>query len=213
MPYLMQTLIGVSRFLNVKNKWGHYWLGWSGFAQLWRQFIRESRRVEKQDPTLALAMDIAEGELTVSVDAIDGHDRFIDDLDSEITVVGPGGDEHAVDLRQTAPGRYEGSVVVSEYGPYVARGRHQSGEEEVPYRSFATAVWPYPSELLIGDPDLRAIAAMSAATGGLKDPTVAQVFDAGGKQIPRPHPHWPLAVFVALAAVLTDVLLRRVRLW
>ncbi|MEC9071811.1 MAG: VWA domain-containing protein, partial [Myxococcota bacterium] len=217
-PLLARWRLGLGQVAvwtsDVKNKWGHYWLKWSGFAQLWRQLIRETRRVEKQDPTLDLSLDIAEGTLSVAVDAIDEADRFMDDLESEVVVEGPTGKEETVALRQTAPGRYEGSLPVTAYGPYTARGGHHTpGEEEATaYRSFATAVWPYPSELLVGEPDLEPLKTLSAATGGVCDPSLPQLFDTGGQRLPRPSPHWPLGVFIALAAVLADVLLRRIRL-
>ena len=35
---------------DIKNKWAHAWLTWPGYAQFWRQVLRDTMRVEKPKP-------------------------------------------------------------------------------------------------------------------------------------------------------------------
>lgn len=185
---------------DVKNRWSHFWLRWGGYAKFWRQLLRAAVRVDKAEPTFRVVTDIAGGVLRVGVDAVDAEDRFLDHVRSDVTVVDPLGQEHALELVQTAAGRYEGRMRLTRYGPYTVRGRHwvqdgadgagagagQEGEgggddgaskPQAPesagaktYRSFASITWPFPAEHLAGEPDLRAVRALAKATGGRRLP-------------------------------------------
>jgi hypothetical protein len=202
---------------DVKNKWAHYWLTWGGYAKFWRQVIRDTMRVEKEDPSYHMVADVARGVLTVGVDAVDHEDRFIDAVASEVTVVAPDGTEVALPLTQTAAGRYEGELALEQYGPYTVRGRHvpkvAPGETPEAYKSFATVAWPFPEEHLVGAPDLSAVQRLATATGGVKDPDDALLFDVGDAQTEKRTPLWPYPIYVALGLLLLDVLLRRIRFY
>ena len=234
-PLMARWRLGLGTVLvwtsDVKNRWAHFWLGWPGYAKFWRQVLRDTLRVEKEDPSYAMFADVAEGVLTVGVDAVGDDDRFISGVTSRVTVRDPSGREHAVALAQTAAGRYEGQLAVSEFGPYVIRGEHvptqaaaaggaaaeapraEPDPEGQSYQSFATVVWPFPEEYRGGEPDLTAVAALAEATGGLRDPSVAQLFDVGGAATERRTSHWPEPLYLALGLLVLDVLLRRVRLY
>jgi len=199
---------------DVKNRWSHFWLSWPGYAKFWRQLVRDTMRVEREDPAYVMTADVAHGELTLGVDAVDDADRFIDGVESEVTVTGPGGEEHQVALTQVAAGRYEGTLTLPRYGPYVIRGQHAPrGDPEATHRSFATVAWPFPEEHLLGAPDLAEVARLASLTGGVADPTPAQLFDVGDALVERRLPLWPQPLYLALALLLADVALRRVRLY
>jgi hypothetical protein len=115
---------------------------------------------------------------------------------------------------------------LTSYGPYIVRGKHtpapgKPGDRGGPdeddtqetYRSFATLAWPFPDEHLVGAPDLTAIESLAGATGGLKNPTPAQLFDVGDAETESHVPLWPEPLPWALAFLVGDVLLRRVRLF
>lgn len=217
-PILARWRLGLGQAVvwtsDVKNKWAHYWLTWPGYAKFWRQLIRDSLRVEREDPTFAMVTDVARGALTVGVDAVDDEDRFIEGLESTVTVTGPDGAEQEVPLTQVAPGRYGGTVALEAFGPYKIDGRHHRADDpDTLHRSYAAIAWPFPAEHLLGEPDLTAVRQLSAATGGAADPTDAALFDAEGRQVPSREPRWPLPLYAALVLLVLDVLLRRVRLY
>ena len=152
--------------------------------------------------------------LTVGVDAVDDADRFLDGLTSEVTITDPTGADHPLTLSQTAPGRYEGAMPLETFGPYTVRGRHAPADApDAVHQSYTALAWPFPSEHLLGEPDLSVIQGLSAATGGVVGPTNAQLFDTEARTTPMRSPRWPLPLYLALALVLLDVLLRRVRLY
>ena len=218
-PILARWRLGLGRVVvwtsDVKNRWAHYWLSWPGFAKLWRQILRDTMRVERPRPTLDVHTDIAQGVLTVGIDAVDQEDRFLDALDSQVVLTGPDGAEHPLALAQTAAGRYEGRLTLGAYGPYAIRGRHTRPDapDAEPFESYATVAWPFPAEHLAGAPDLSVIERLADASGGVRDPTPAVLFDPGGATTEHREPLWPLPLYPALVLVLLDVLLRRVRLY
>lgn len=217
-PLLARWRLGLGKVVvwtsDVKNRWAHYWLSWGGYAKFWRQLVRDTMRVETEDPSYTMVADVADGTLTVGVDAVDDEDRFIEGVASDVTVVGPDGQERGVTLTQTAAGRYEGELALEEYGPYTIRGKHvPEGDPDATHQSFATVAWPFPPEHLVGDPDLSEVRRLAEATGGVKDPTPAQLFDVGDAHSEHRVPLWPLPLYAALGLLVLDVLLRRVRLY
>ncbi|MCA9516363.1 MAG: VWA domain-containing protein [Myxococcales bacterium] len=217
-PLLARWRLGLGKVVvwtsDVKNRWSHYWLSWGGYAKFWRQLVRDTMRVETEDPSYTMVADVADGKLTVGVDAVDDEDKFIEGVTSDVKVTGPDGEEIPVPLVQTAAGRYEGTVELDKYGPYTVRGKHVPGNDpDATHQSFATVAWPFPPEHLVGDPDLTEVKRLADATGGLKDPTPAQLFDVGDAHSEHRVPMWPLPLYAALGLLVADVLLRRVRLY
>lgn len=217
-PILARWRLGLGTVMvwtsDVKAKWAHYWLSWPGYAKFWRQVIRDTMRVEREDPSYHLVADVVDGELTVGVDAVDDEDRFIEGLVSEVTVVDPDGEERAVALTQTAAGRYTGRLALTKYGPYTVRGVHAPRDRPDDARaSFATVAWPFPQEHLAGEPDLGPVRELAEATGGAADPSAASLFDVGDARIESRTPMWPWPLYPALVLLVLDVALRRVRLY
>ncbi|MDP6946613.1 MAG: hypothetical protein QF464_20860, partial [Myxococcota bacterium] len=81
------------------------------------------------------------------------------------------------------------------------------------HRSYDAVAWPFPTEHLLGAPDLSAMKDLSATTSAVVDPSDAQLFDAEGRTVQTHVSQWPLPLYAALAMLLLDLLLRRVRLY
>ena len=217
-PILARWRLGLGKVMvwtsDVKNKWAHSWLKWPGYAKFWRQVLRDTARVEKEDPSFAMVTDVQDGMLRIGVDAVDDEDRFIDAIDSAVTIVDPQGQERQVTLAQTAAGRYEVEVPLSKYGAYTIRGQHTpKSDPDTTYRSFSTLAWPFPAEHLAGDPDLSAVMRLAAATGGIEAPTDALLFDPGDHKRETRDPMWPIPLYWVLGLLVLDVLVRRIRFW
>ncbi|MDP6944026.1 MAG: VWA domain-containing protein, partial [Myxococcota bacterium] len=217
-PLLARWRLGLGRAVvwtsDIKNKWSHAWLRWPGYAKFWRQLVRDSLRVERQEPTFQMTADIAQGVMTIGVDAVDDADQFLDGLVSEVTITDPHGADHPLSLDQTAPGHYGGTMRLEAFGPYTIRGRHSPADDpDALHRSYQAIAWPFPTEHLLGEPNLAAIRDLSATTGGVEGPTNAQLLDTEGRTTPIRTPRWPLPLYLALALLLLDVMLRRIRLY
>jgi uncharacterized membrane protein len=217
-PLLARWTLGMGKVVvwtsDVKNRWAANWLSWPGYAKFWRQAIRDTLRVEKEDPRFEMVADIDRGVLTVGVDAVDQDDGFIDGLSSQVSVTDPGGGEHQVELVQVAAGRYEGKLPLAQYGAYTIHGTHTpKANPEALFQSHGMVTWPFPTEHLVGAPDLGPVRELAAATGGQLAPADATLFDTEGKTTEKRLPQWPLPLYLALGLLLLDVLLRRVRFY
>jgi Ca-activated chloride channel homolog len=204
---------------DVKARWSADWIRWRGFSRFWAQLIREHMR-QRRTERLDMWAEVQDGEVHVVVDAIDGDDRFMNGLDSRVTIEGPmtargGGDEvirSTHPLRQTAPGRYEARFPLHRYGSFVLAAVHERDGHAVA-ESTARIAQPYPREYLTFEPDEVLLANAARTTGGGRLDAPGRAFDAGGQSIESREDLWPRLLFLALALFLADLLVRRIRLF
>jgi hypothetical protein len=124
----------------------------------------------------------------------------------------------AIDMKQTAPGRYEATVPLDKYGSFLLRAEHmhedKDGQLRVVAVSYGHVSNPYPREYASFEPDLGTMEKGAAATGGTVDPpTVAAVFDPNGEKVTYHEELWPRFIYAAMAVFLLDLFVRRVRLF
>jgi hypothetical protein len=154
------------------------------------------------------------GRVQVTVDAIDRNDRFINGLDSTVTVLDPRvpGFKQRVALHQRAAGRYEATLPLQRYGAFLLRADHRVDGKTVA-RSLTSLSVPYPEEYtqLVQDTDLLSRAAR--VSGGETDPPAGRVFDPRGERIRYHRDLWPWFIYVIIGLFLLDVLLRRIRIF
>ena len=115
-------------------------------------------------------------------------------------------------LRQTAPGRYEARLPLTQFGSFVLTADHQRDGHTVA-ESSAQLVNPYPREYMTLEPDVDLLERAATVTGGSARPTPAQLFDPGDERIRHHEELWPKLLFLALVLFVLDLLLRRVRLF
>ena len=123
-----------------------------------------------------------------------------------------------LELRQTAPGRYELSVPVDKYGSFLLRAHHmhkdETGELKPVAVSYGHVSNPYPREYASFEPDVHTMEKAALATGGALDPkAIADVFAAAGEKVTFHEELWPRFIYAAIAVFLLDLLVRRVRLF
>ena len=198
---------------DVKSRWSADWQRWSGYRQFWAQVVRELMRHRIQR-AFELRARAEQGVVQLSVDAVDRHDRFINGLDSEVSVMDPRfpQQKQRVMLRQTAAGRYEASFELSRYGSLLLQARHRLNGKLIA-ESIAALSVPYPSEythLLVDEAKLRQIATV---TGGQLRPDAARAFASEGEVLRFNKDLWSYLLYLALGLFLLDVLLRRVRIF
>ncbi len=222
-PILARWRVGTGWVLawtsDVKARWAVEWTRWPGFERFWGQLVREHMR-QKHSRELDMRAEIARGDLLASVDAFTVDERFDNRLVSKLAIIGPepDGETRTVEMRQTAPGRYEARVPLDRYGSFRLRAEHLREQDDgslVPVAvSFGHVSNPYPREYAAFETDRQTLERAALATGGRADPRDwSVVFRPGEEKISFHDELWMRLVMAAIAVFLLDLLLRRVRLF
>ncbi|EYF08980.1 VWA domain-containing protein [Chondromyces apiculatus] len=222
-PILARWRVGLGWTLawtsDVKSRWAVEWLRWPGFERFWGQLVHEHMR-QKHRRELDMKAEIVGGELRASVDAFGVDERFDNNLSSKLSIIGPepGGETRVVDMRQTAPGRYEVAVPLDRFGSFLLRAEHlreaTDGSMKQAAVSYGHVSNPYPREYASFEPDVPTLDKAAAATGGKVDPeSVAAIFDPAGEKVTFHEELWSRFIYAAIVVFLLDLLVRRVRLF
>lgn len=216
-PIYAQWRVGLGKTAaftsDVKNRWAVDWLRWGGYSKFWAQVVRElmRHRIQRSFEMRAVAR---QGVVHVTVDALDRSDRFINGLESELTVIDPtrSGAKNTFALQQTAAGRYQAKFRLPRYGSFLLRARHRV-DGRVIAESIASLAVPYPKEYTDLIPNRRKLERVAMVTGGSVAPTIKAMMSADGEKLRYNKDLWAWVLYVLLGLFLLDVLLRRVRLF
>jgi uncharacterized membrane protein len=222
-PILARWRVGTGWSLawtsDVKTRWSVEWTGWAGWEKFWGQLVHEHMR-EKHRREIDMRTEIVGGELHASIDAFTVDERFDNGMVSKLHVMGPQpkGDKKTIPMRQTAPGRYEASLPLDQYGSFLLRAEHAQRQEDGTLRPVATSSGhvsnPYPREYAAFKPDELTLERAALATGGQFNPADLKIaFSPEEEKITYHEELWPRFVMMALAIFLLDLLLRRVRVF
>jgi Ca-activated chloride channel family protein len=127
-PILAHWRVGLGKTAaftsDVKNRWAAEWLRWSGYQKFWAQVVREMMR-HRINRSFEMRARSVQGQVEVTVDALDRADRFINGLDSTLTVIDPrrAGSKRHFPLFQIAAGRYQSRFQLPRYGGRSCCGR------------------------------------------------------------------------------------------
>ena len=192
---------------DAKSQWAAEWLTWPDFGRFWAQVIRNAMR---KSESKGVFVEVARrGEKAhVIVDSVDAASRYINEADTDLTLIRPGLDREDIDLVQTAPGRYEAEFATAKPGAYHLELSQQSGV--VTFRQTRGFVVGYPDELRLGPPNEQLMHRIAEVSGGRYAPQAADIFDPQGRVAQRAIPLWPYLLMAALAVFLLDVALRRI---
>jgi Ca-activated chloride channel homolog len=214
---------------DVKNLWAVEWLRWPGYGQFWGQLVREHMRQKKrQQLDMRAELDTATGRVRASIDAVGADDKFENGLTGRLEVRGPqeaasmghgAPPTRKVDLRQTAPGRYEAEFPLDRYGPFSLHASLERSVEDAQgadktltvAESFGHVNNPYPREFLALKPDVLALTRVAEITGGRLNPGPAGALDPAGESVTHHEDLWPRFIGAAIVVFLLDLLARRVR--
>ena len=212
MPLLARWQYGLGKTVaftsDVKNRWAAEWLTWDGYGKFWPQMVRETMR-RRDDENIDLRIEKEDDEAHIVITAFDDEGGFRNELDSQVRVVDP--------RQNTSVSR------CSPIGARDLRGPLPSSTSAVPSRSASLGMkpaWsaPFPtpirrsttSSLPTWDLLQRSRCRDRWRVRSRERPTSSRPRD---RAPPRPIPLWPYLAFVALLLYLTDLLLRRVRLF
>jgi Ca-activated chloride channel homolog len=150
---------------------------------------------------------------TLTIDALKmtekGGGGFLNQAETEIKVIEPGGTERLVPLTQTAPGRYSGEIETAKTGTYHLQLMQKSNGVLVSQQSRGIVV-NYDDELRLRPTDEKLLEAIASVSGGTYKPDAAAIFDPPERTASRAVPLWPYLLIAAMLIFLADVALRRI---
>lgn len=219
-PLLAHWQVGLGRVAaftsDVDGRWSRDWMPWSGSQSFWTQLVRTISRPAVSRET-ELVTVIRDGRMHITLEAVGGptgDDGFLDYLQVDGHVYAPDGRSMPVRLRQTAPGRYEGSVPARAAGSYIVALNPRHGTRQlapvIGGASLATS-----EEFRNYQANLGLLRDIAEMTGGrwlnIDDPLAVNLFDRSGMQRSASFlPMWRTLLWWALAIVLLDVACRRI---
>lgn len=217
-PLLAFWPIGLGRTAvfasDVKDRWAADWVRWRGYGPFFAAVVRA---LEHQPPA-ALTLDLTPGPIragrrtvAIAVEARDALGQYRNLLTPVVEASTGSGRAVPVATSQSAPGRYEASLVADATQPLTIQlAGAEAGGLGVRSRTVlpdAAAEYRFRP---IDEPLLRSIA---AATGGSWRPSAGALATAPGDTRTERRALWPALILLALALWFVDLLLRRVRIF
>jgi hypothetical protein len=195
---------------DAKSQWASEWISWDGFSRFWAQIVRHSMR-RGQERGFMVQLDRKGGRSRIKVDAVTSDGRFINRVETSLTILDPQLERHTLKLDQTAPGRYEATFETKLTGPYHLEVSQKQGSRLVNRQSRGLIVG-YPDEIRLRPTNSELLSSLAAVTGGTYDLAPTQAFAHSGETAERALKLWPLLLTVALLLFVLDVALRRLDL-
>jgi len=192
---------------DLKDRWAVDWLKWKGYPKFWSQLVRETmRRSDNNEFDFRVVKDGEEAK--ISINAIRKDGQFRNKLETQVRVLGPDQSVSDVAVHQIGPGAYEAKYPLGKKGSYLFRA--VGADSGSPSRVIA---YSYPDEYHFYPPNTELLRSISNETKGRFQPHTEDIFAPNGETTALPTPLWPYLGALALMLYLTDVLLRRLRLF
>jgi hypothetical protein len=196
---------------DAKTRWAAEWLTWPGYSKFWAQVVRHAMR-KSEAKGVAVQVEHRAGKATVTLDAVDTAGKFLNQAETELTVISPhGGGTKKVAMTQTAPGRYVGEFDTPAAGDYHL-DLTQKKDGKVLYHQSRGLMVGYPDELRLRPTNEELLQAIARASGGKYNPAPEAVFEPLERTAERATPLWPWLVTAAALVFVVDVALRRIDL-
>lgn len=193
---------------DAKSRWAAEWLTWPGYGKFWAQLVRHSMR---KSETKGVLVDVKQQgrHATVTVDAVDAAGRYLNQAETDVTVIDPRLGNRKLAMEQTAPGRYVARFDTPQAGAYhLELAQKQQGA--VVYRQSRGLMVGYPDELRLRPTNEALLKSVAQVTGGRYAPTIAEIFAETDRTAQRSTPLWPNLIMAAACLLLLDVALRRI---
>ena len=193
-----------------KNRWAIQWLPWGGYGPFWAQAIRWTMRsYTPSDFQTQVTMDGTRGHVVVT--ALDKDGRFVNRLTFRGRVATPDMDSskpNDVDIRQTAPGTYEGWFDAGQIGTYLVNVVRET-QGKPPEMTVSGLVVPYSPEYRDLEANDYLMTQVAQAGGGAVTTNPADAFGGNRPVLYKPTDlsQWLLAL--ALILIPIDVGVRR----
>jgi uncharacterized membrane protein/Mg-chelatase subunit ChlD len=195
--------------------WGNEWTKWPGFAKFWAQIIRWTMRQEA--PANFDTYTRIEGNRgKIVVDALDKDAGYLNFLQLQGKIIGPGNQPISLRFAQTGPGHYEAEFEADQSGQYLANVEvRDQGQFRGAIRTGATAPFsPEYRDLVPNEALLRDVVEITGGRWLDMDPQQADVFKHRPPPVKARQPTWDwVLAWLLLPLFLTDVAVRRLASW
>ena len=192
---------------DVKDRWAADWLKWPSYSKFWAQLLRETMRRQDNDE-FDLQVERDGDEAVIAINAVEKDGRFRNLLHPKLRIVDPAQGASTIEVPQVGPGSYETRFPLAQDGAYVFRT-----VSDAPGGASRTLEYSYPDEYHFYPPDFQTLRSISNETGGVYQPAGPEIFDAKGETVSVHTRLWPLLAALALVLYISDVFLRRLRLF
>jgi uncharacterized membrane protein/uncharacterized protein YegL len=193
---------------DAKSRWGAEWLTWPGYGKFWTQVIRHTMR-KSDSKGVTVQVEQKSRRATVTVDAIDAAGRFLNQAETEMTVIDPRLGNRKLPLSQTAPGRYTAELETPHSGAYhVELAQRQNGQ--IVYRQSRGLSVGYPDELRLRPTNEDLLKTIATVSGGTYKVEAIDAFAPTDRTARRPVRLWPWLLTAATLLFVLDVALRRI---
>ncbi len=197
---------------DAKERWAQAWTTWAEYAKFWAQTVRWSLRAPFNQ-NYQIRMDVEGSQGRITVDAVDNQGEFRNFLNIAGSVIAPSLEKEPVELRQTGPGRYEGTFDADEAGAYMlgatSIGVGGDGTDEGELLT-GGATLSYSPEFQNSRSNEALLYELADITGGDVLEADSPVFTHDRTSFSDPRPLWPVLLTAALFVLLMDVFMRRV---
>ena len=193
---------------DAKARWASDWLDWGGYGKFWTQLVRDTMRKATLSNFQA-EIKKEKGVAHLAIDALDDAGDFLNQLESDVSLISPDLKKKQLAVTQTAPGRYELDFPTQDVGPYFLNVMQKQGGEVVNTQVTGTVV-SYPQEYLVHNADEALLTQLAVVSGGKFNPSAEDAFRPPEEQVALRIHLWRPFLITALFLLLVDIALRRV---
>ena len=193
---------------DAKARWATDWLEWSGYGKFWTQLVRDTMRKHTLSNFQA-KITKEKGVAHLAIDALSEEGDFLNELESQISLIGPDLKKKNIAISQTSHGRYELNFPTEEVGPYFLNILQKQAGEIVNTQVTGTVV-SYPEEYLVNNTNEALLSQLSSVSGGKFNISTEEVFRAPENPVTLRIHLWRPFLVIALLLLLIDIALRRI---
>lgn len=193
---------------DAKARWASDWLEWPGYGKFWTQLVRDTmRKTTLSNFQAEITKD--KGIAHLAIDALSENGEFLNELDSDISLIGPDLKKKNLAISQTAPGKYELEFPTKEIGPYFLNIMQKQSGDIVNTQVTGTVV-SYPEEYLVSNANEPLLTQLSSVSGGKYSITAEDAFRPPENPVVLRIHLWRPLLIAALFLLLIDIALRRI---
>ena len=195
---------------DAKARWAADWLEWAGFGKFWTQLVRDTMR-KSTVSNFQARIEQEKGTAHLTIDALNEAGDFLNNLESDISLIPPNLKKKQLDIAQMAPGKYEIDFPVDEMGAYFVNIMQKQHGKSVNTQVTGTVV-SYPDEYLVHRANETLLKQLASTSGGKFTPSPQDALRAPEQPVVRRIHLWRPLLIIAAFLLLADIALRRIDL-
>jgi Mg-chelatase subunit ChlD len=197
---------------DAKNRWARDWLGWSGYSRFWTGVARWIKS-DLSSGGMTVTTSVSGNEGVIQANVVGAKGEFVNLSRLEAYVTDPKLEGSTLDLRQVAPGEYEGRFPIKDNGNYfvnVVQMQPDGSGGNVPAAAQASGLAvSYSPEYRELEPNTFLLNQLQSTSLLPEGVDMRSIFTRQRKPQRRLEDAWELFTLIALLLWLLDVASRR----